>query len=246
MIIFTRKLNFKIFAAALLFTLVSCSAQISATLAADASAGAELNASIGTQTAALIRSLAAVSARGADSGAAAPVLDGPALSRSLSRSPGITQADLRNRTPERIAGTIKIGAIGDLLAADRTAQVTRQVFRYDAAGRRLAIHFDRTIAPKALLLLSAEASDYLSALMAPAATGEALGKTEYRALVRSIYGEAIAAEIDAGKITVTLTLPGQVLSSKGGSFQGRVARFEIPLIDLLVLEQAIDYEVTWQ
>ena len=34
--------------------------------------------------------------------------------------------------------------------------------------------------------------------------------------------------------------------SKGGAFSGRKAEFEIPLIDLLVLEAPLSYEVTWR
>jgi hypothetical protein len=245
-----RNLGVAVFGAAL--TLFSCSARIDAALAADASAGAELSAAIEPQTAALIRSLAAVSARGAGAdpraAASAPVLDGPALSRSLSRAPGIASANLRNQTPDRIAGAVKISRITDLLNAGGTSAIASRIFRYTPAGTdpaQLAIRLDRSIGPRAVPQLSAEAADYLSALMAPVVTGEALTKTEYRALVASIYGEGIAAEISAAKITVALTLPGQVVSSKGGVFQGRTVNFVFPLIDLLALETPLDCDVRW-
>jgi hypothetical protein len=104
---------------------------------------------------------------------------------------------------------------------------------------------DRNAAPAMLARLSPEAAGYLSALMAPAATGEALSKTEYLALVESVYGKGVAGEIAAGRVSAAITLPGQVASVRGGTSSGREARFDIPLLDILVLENPLDYEITW-
>jgi hypothetical protein len=246
-----RKLCAAVLGAALTF--FSCSARIDAALAADASANAELSAAIEPHSAALIRSLAAVAARGSGgdprAAASAPVLDGPALSRSLSRAPGVAAANLRNQTPDRIAGAIKITRMTDLLNAGGNSALASRIFNYTPAGAdpaRLAIHLDRSVGPGAVPLMSAEAADYLSALMAPVVTGEALTKADYRGLVASIYGEGVAAEITAAAITVVLTLPGRVVSSKGGTFQGRTVSFVFPLIDLLVLETPLDCDVRWR
>ena len=104
---------------------------------------------------------------------------------------------------------------------------------------------DRSAAPGILARLSPEGADYLSALMAPAATGETLSKTDYLALVESVYGKGVAGEIAAAKVSAALTLPGQIRSVKGGTSSGREARFDIPLLDILVLETPLDYEITW-
>jgi hypothetical protein len=82
--------------------------------------------------------------------------------------------------------------------------------------------------------------------MAPIATGEVLTKAEYFALVSSIYGPAVADEIQSGAIHASIRFPGPISAVKGGSWSGSRAEFDIPLADLLVLETPLVYEVQWK
>jgi hypothetical protein len=234
---------------ALAFFCVSCSARISGQLAADASGTLRLQAGLEPNMTALARGLAGFGSGGAGNAAAAsaPILDAAALSRSLRAAPGVASAELRNSGQERIEGTVTVNRIGDLLASDSTGAgrfITYTAPTPSAPGR-LSVRMDRNAAPAILARLSPEGAAYLSALMAPAATGEALSKTEYLALVESIYGKGVAGEIAAGRVSAAITLPGQVASVKGGASSGREARFDIPLLDILVLETPLDYEITW-
>ena len=83
------------------------------------------------------------------------------------------------------------------------------------------------------------------ALMAPIATGEALSKTEYLSLVNAVYGKAIADEISQSSIRASIECPGAVRTVRGGTFSGRRADFVIPLLDILVLDTPLYYEVAW-
>jgi hypothetical protein len=96
-----------------------------------------------------------------------------------------------------------------------------------------------------MALISPEVSDYLSAFMAPVVTGEELSKAEYLDLVSSLYGRALADEIAAARIYASVDFPGPLQSVRGGNFSGRRAEFTVPLIDLLVLENRLEYEVRW-
>jgi hypothetical protein len=217
----------------------SCSGRINAQLVQDGSGSVQVQAGLEPNMIALIRSL-----RQAGGGQSGPVLDAAALNRSLRAAPGIASSNLRNSGQEKIDGTLGLSYIGDLLNSGANRFV-----RYEAPSGaspgRLAIHLDRGIAPQILVQISPEAVDYLSALMAPAATGEALSRGEYLQLVESVYGKALSAEIAASRVTAVITMPGTVKSVKGGTSSGREARFDIPLTDLLVLEQPLDYEITW-
>jgi hypothetical protein len=82
--------------------------------------------------------------------------------------------------------------------------------------------------------------------MAPLATGEEMTKAEYLSLVSSVYSRAIADEIASSNIRAFISFPGQVTSAKGGIFASRRAEFEIPLIDILVLETPFTCEVAWK
>jgi hypothetical protein len=227
-----------------LFTLAvfsSCSASVSGTLQRDSSGSLSIKAALEPKTAAMIRALGAFRESGA-----APVLDSRAINRSLGAAPGIASSALKNTAAEAIEGTVLVSKAGEFLALNRG----KNLVSYEpaaAGGRgRLAIRLDRESGPETLRRMSNEAADYLSALMAPLATGEALGTSEYLRLLASVYGEGIAAEIASAKISAVITVPGTVTSVKGGSFSGREARFEIPLPDILVLETPLDYEITWR
>ena len=215
----------------------SCSGRITAQLVQGGSGSVQLQAGLEPNMTALIRSFRSLG--NAQSG---PLLDAAALNNSLRSANGVSSSALRNTGQEKVEGTVGISRIGDLLNAGANRFV-----QYESAGSsgRLAIHLDKSITPQILMQIYPEAVDYLTALMAPAATGETLSKAEYLLVVESVYGKPLAAEIANARVTAAITLPGTVKSVKGGTYSGREARFDIALADLLVLEQALDYEITW-
>ena len=215
----------------------SCSARINAQLVQNGSGTVQLQANLEPNMINLIRSFSSLG--GVQSGS---VLDAAVLNRSLASARGISSSALRNTGQEKVEGTIGISQINDLLNAGGNRFVQ---YESGTASGKLAIHLDRRITPQILMQIYPEAVDYLSALMAPAATGEALSKAEYLMLVESVYGKPLAAEITASRVTATITMPGAVKSVKGGTYSGREARFDIALADLLVLEQSLDYEIMW-
>jgi hypothetical protein len=96
-----------------------------------------------------------------------------------------------------------------------------------------------------IAMLSQDVADYLSAVMAPIATGETLTKQQYLSLVTSVYGGGIAREIDSAEIAASINFPGIITAAEGASFSGSTARFRANLADLLTLEKPILYEVKW-
>jgi len=226
--------------------LISCSGRINGQLIQDGSGTLQIQAALEPNVIALIRNL-----DNANGGKGGSVLDAAALNRSLRAAPGIASSTLRNSGQEKIDGNVQISNIGDLLNTG-TARFVTYTAPSGAAPGRLAIHLDRNNAPQVLKQLSPEAEYYLQLLLAPAATGEAISKAEYLEQVELVYsmikgvdGKALAAEIAASGINAAITLPGTVKSVKGGTYSGREARFTIPLADVLVLEKALDYEITW-
>jgi len=185
-------------------------------------------------------------------GQSGSVLDAAALNRSLQTAPGIISSALRNSGQEKINGNIRLSNIGEFLNMGAVRFVSYTASSATVPGR-LAIHLDRNNAPQVIKQISPDAEYYLSLLLAPAATpGEVISKAEYLEQVELVYsmikgvdGKALAAEIAASRINLTITLPGTVKSVKGGTYSGREARFNIPLTDILVLEKALDYEITW-
>jgi hypothetical protein len=227
-----------------LCSLFSCAAGIQGRLQADGSGEFTVSTSLEPRTAALILSLKNMGGSSSSGGDA--VLDGGAIAASMSAAPGIRSVSFHNTSPRSIEGPVSISRIGDFLAP---AEGKKGFITFGQAAQngffRLAIVMNRASAPEILSLVSAEISDYLAALMAPLVTGEELTKAEYLSLVASIYGQGTAGEIGRGSIRAAVDFPGQVHSTQGGSHSGKRAEFVIPLLDLLVLETPLRYEVTW-
>jgi hypothetical protein len=166
----------------------------------------------------------------------------------MASSPGIAGVSFRNTAVSAIEGIIAVSHIGEFSSPGGDEKKFRFI-TYEQAGQgregRLVISIDRSTGPEIVALISADVADYLSSLMAPVATGEQLTRAEYLDLVTSVYRKEVAAEIAAARIKARIDFPGTVTSVRGGTFSGRRAEFDIPLIDLLVLEQRQSYEVVW-
>jgi hypothetical protein len=230
----------------LLLLLSSCSARISGTLKEGGSADIELETGLEPRMTALIRSFRAL-AGGA--GSAELILDGKVIGRSMEKAPGIASVTLNNTGPAALEGEIGIGRVGDFLSVGEKKFI---VYTENPPGEsprisrsHLVIYLDLDTAPDVISLLSADAVDYLSALMAPAATGEALTRRAYLDLVTSFYGKPIADEISAARIRAVFEFPSVITAIQGGTASGRRAEFDVPLLDLLVLDRPLRYEVTW-
>jgi hypothetical protein len=230
-----------------------CAGRIDGKIRQDGSAELGLEITITPRMAAMLRSLsslggAARSAAGSALRNEVPVISGPAIGRSMAAAPGILSAELVNTGPAGIAGTISVSRVDELFAMDGAPERKRFIALEsggETADKRLFIVLDRAIAPQLLAMISADIRDYLSALFAPAATGDSLSKAEYLELVADIYGKALADEIAAAEIAVAIVFPGTISSVKGGTFTGASANFAIALADILVLENPLEYEVVW-
>ncbi|MDR2543887.1 MAG: hypothetical protein LBC80_10635 [Treponema sp.] len=217
--------------------LTSCVTRLNASLEADGSAVFNVNASLQRNMAALIQRL--FSAAGQEGQA----LNGPAIARSMSNAPGVTSVSLRNTASAAVEGQIQVSQINEFL----TSAGGNSFINYEQgqSGGRCEITINLDNGPEIIELLSLEIYDYLNALMAPVVTGEELRKNEYLELVASFYNRAISNEITSSRIIATIDFPAPVTGIKGGTFSGRRATFDIPLLDLLVLEEPVVLEVRW-
>jgi hypothetical protein len=218
--------------AALVF--VACSGRITGAVQTNEQGAFIIEAELAPASARLLAPLSPATV----SGRSAPVLDAGVISLSLRDAPGISSAQLQNTNPENITGSIGFTKISDFLTAGEFRFITWE-------QDRAVIALDRSSGPLMVTMLSQDISDYLSAIMAPIATGEPLSTAEYLRLVTSVYGNAIAREIESAEVSATINFPGRITMVEGGVFSGSTARFRAKLVDLLVLETPLRYEVRW-
>jgi hypothetical protein len=226
----------------LLLTLFSCAGRINGALSADGSSALSINMSLEPRMTAMIMSFGAAMGQ-TDS----PVLDAAAIAKSMSAAPGIASVFLKNTSSSALEGSLQLSKAGEFLASVNNGDNQKKFIVFEQKnGGRCEININRVNGPVILDLLSAEIADYLNALMAPIATGENLSKTEYLELVAFMYSKAISDEIAGSRIRASIDFPGVITSVKGGTFSDRRADFDISLLDLLVLETPLAYEVQWK
>ena len=220
--------------------LFSCAARIDGSIARDGSALLSVNMSLEPRITALIGRLSA--AGGAQP--AGQILDGPAIARSMAAAPGVARVSFKNTAPAAIEGTIQISNIGEFLAAGDSKGFIR--FNQNSGGGSFVLNISRGNSTGIFERLSPEIAEYLYALMAPLVTGEEMTRAEYLEEISLFYNKPISDEIAASRIRVSIDFPGQITAAKGGTFSGKRANFDIPLLDLLVLESPIVCEVNWK
>jgi hypothetical protein len=227
----------------LLLAFASCASRINGSLMGDGQADLGINAELKPGISALIGRLAALSGTAKPG---APLLDGPSLTASMSKTPGVASVSFTNKTPSSIEGPVKISRINDFLSSGKVNGLISFEQKNSAGEGYCAVNFNLASGPQILGLLSPEIAMYLNALMAPIATGEKATKDEYLGLVASVYGKPIADEISSSSIRASVNFPGAIQRVKGGTYSGRRADFDIPLLDILVLETPLSYEVVWK
>jgi len=233
--ILSAKLKFT--AACLAFlSFFSCAANINGVISPNGSADINISLSLGQRITTLIRSFSAAGGKEAER-----VLDGASITRSMSNAPGISLVTFRNTSASAVEGRIVISHISEFLSSGGQF-IT---FQQNSSGGRCVININRENASVILGNLSPEINDYLTAILAPIAIDDEMTKTEYLALVASFYNKAVSDEIASSRIRASIDFPANVKTVKGGTFSGRRAVFDIPLLDILVLETPLVYEVNW-
>ena len=231
-----------IFFVMLFALLTSCSAGITGAVRGGGTAEISVQASLGPRTLALMKNLKGFMGDESD----APMLNADTIGRSLTAAPGIRSASLRNTSLSALEGTISVSDLGNFLAAGDGKFIT---YTEGQANSSIIVVFDRNSALLLISALSPEVEEYLSALMAPVVTGETITRGEYLDIVASVYGRPLADEIASARIRAQIEFPRQPLAVLGGNAsagsQGRRAEFDIPLLDILVLERQLRYEVSW-
>ena len=244
MIMIDRKrlifLTLSVLLSLLIFSFCSCVARIEGVMSDGGAASVTLVTSLEPRTLGLLSSIR--NFMGESSGT--QVLDANSISRSMAAAPGIQSVSLKNIGPEALEGTISISHVGDFLVSGSDRFIAYTQGRTPGTSS-IIISLDLETSPVIISMLSPDVMEYLSALMAPAATGERLTKSEYLDLVSSIYGRPMSDEIAAARINAFIEFPRPPSKVTGGNARGRIAEFSVPLVDILVLDEPLRFEVGW-
>ncbi len=211
----------------LFFIFASCSSAMHVRLASDLSAEVDVDINFGKT---FLRVLANLS--GLEAG---EILDVHAINMELAAVDGVDSARLGTGNKENITGRLSLSSLGYFFLLEKEGQ-----------KNKLRLLLDRKTAPDFVAGLSEDVFDYLSVLMAPLVTGEEMDSEEYLDIISSVYGHTLAEELAKGIFKIEFAVPGKIIQSSVGKFQGRLLSWELPLLDLLVLDQALIIDLIWE
>jgi hypothetical protein len=233
----------------------SCASQINGVLKKDGSV------IVTVEKTALISSMTALTGSALQTGG---MLDAKSIEKSITGAPGVKSASLKNITPESVIGNIDISHINDFLAIPGVRSHNFIVYEQNGNAGKLSITVDRASAPSMVKLLSPELEAYLSLLMSPAVSKNnqyIVDKTAYLAELKAFYKAVYSGkskreerdvlinnfitELQNAHIRLSIDFPQNINSVRGGTFSGKRAEFDIPVLDLLALETPLNYEIIW-
>jgi hypothetical protein len=226
-----------------LLSAVSCSARLDGEFHSDGRAEFTLKSALLPNMSRLLKSFSANSG--------GQIFDVALINRNFAAMPGVESSALRSARASELEGRIVVASMTRLLehAALTSKSVGKKfsaiVWEHSPSGGALTLNLNMDTGQELLHLISPDMVDYLSALMAPIATGEVTGRDAYLELVASVYGKPLADEIQEANFLLKLDFPSTVEGVRGGTGKGSRAEFTIPLIDLLVLDRPLHYEVRW-
>lgn len=219
-----------------LASLSACSFSMVATLRSDQQVDLSYTGAIKPKVAALLSDLGGT-AKSSDR----PLISAASVTASLQKIPELSQIVAKNQVPQGLEGRLRVANPEKL--SQRFPFVTQKL---GSGASLFSLTLSRETTPQLLSLFTAEVRDYLDALMAPIASGEKQTSGEYLALLTSVYGKTIAQEIESSLISLEIQVPGTITQVIGGTWTGNRAVFNIPLVDLLVMQKPLVYQISWK
>jgi hypothetical protein len=221
----------------------SCSASVVSAIKADGGARITVQAEIPAPLAAKFRRLAA--AGSPTSAAAGPLFDAAEIRSSLAARPGISLVDVSQPSPDSVRVELDARSLDDLAASadlkgSRILAITR-----GSLWTECRFTLDRGDAKAISALLPGIDPYLMDALSPPALEEDPVNLAEYKTMLKSVLGEKAMPSIEAAGIRFSVTAPGPVLASGGGSLTGSTLTATIPILEFLTLEKPVEIWMRW-
>ncbi|HUX38970.1 MAG TPA: hypothetical protein VMV44_13805 [Rectinemataceae bacterium] len=222
---------------AIVALLSACSARLDSRL--DAAGGADVSAKVS-----MPESLAAKLRAMAGMPASVPLFDASAARKALEARPGVSAVKASCPDPDSLDLAVSVTDLAAALAAPDIAGLVER----DATGgtQRLRIRLSREHGKALLALVPGLDPSLVEALSPPALGGDDYSKQDYREALGSIIGTKSLPALDAASVSMTVKVPGDIVSYSGGKAEGSTWSVSVPLLDILVLEKPIELTLSWR
>lgn len=231
-----------VIAGALCILLVACSASVSSVIRSDGGARISVQAEVPAPLAAKLRKFGAAGS----SASTGPFFDTAAIRKSIDARPSFTLVELAQPSPDSIRVEVSARSLEELAASPDLKGSQLITMSRGAGWAELRFRLQRGGA-KALAALFPGIDPYLmDALSPPALEEDPVTVDEYKTMLKSVLGEKAMPAMEGAMVSLTLSAPGTVIGSGGGSLSGSTLTAKIPLIQALTLEKPIEIWLRWK
>jgi hypothetical protein len=222
--------------------LASCSASVSSAIRADGGARISIQAEVPSPLAAKFRRLAA----GSGSPPTGPLFDADAIRRSIAERPGLSLVEIAQPSPDSIRAVLSARSLEELASSPDIKDSGLISISRGAGWIECRFRLERGKA-KTLASLFPGIDPYLvEALSPPALEEDPVTVEEYKTMLNSVLGEKAMPAMASAALSLSISAPGEVLSSSGGILAGSTLTERIPIIDALALEKPIELRIRWK
>jgi hypothetical protein len=176
-----------------------------------------------------------------------PFFDTEAIRKDLSGKEGVIVKKLVNPTPNRLSGSLSFESVNKLLQNVKEDSPGSRMIRYETKGNRSVLRVDinrNTVIP--LLDENPAFNNPLVENFGPATT-EGLSDKDYLDMMEFALGTESRKGIQESVLTLTVRVEGRILEQKGGRLlDSSTVVYRVPLLSILMLNQSLEYSITYE
>jgi hypothetical protein len=173
------------------------------------------------------------------------IFDEQAIRKGAASFAGVTVTRLAIPSRERLEMTLALADITALAGAQPADAGRRPLVTLERNGSRrtLRVYLDAANYARIKPLIPG-ADNQLFDSLGPQEKNP-YTETEYDDVLAFTVGDDAPKWVRSSRIEVSVRVPGRIVSQKGGRVEGNTVRFEIPLLDALLLREPLSYAIEY-
>lgn len=163
----------------------------------------------------------------------------------VGKNPTLEVQSMETPKPEILKGKITFKSIEEVVRFDQDiANVGAVSYSESDGDKTVSLYVDREIFEQ--VMLYAEILQNPMVEMFGPLANEGVTEEEYIEMMSYALGEEGGTYIKDSYIEVTVTIDGELVDQKGGTTDGNVVIYKIPIIQVLLLKDPLDYSITFR
>jgi len=228
--------------------LTGCSSRQQVDLSVNGSGTAQIRITLSPILVSYLQDLAATVA-GVRVPADQPVFDLSALHTAFSRYPALALESASTPHPDTLDLSVRFRDVAKVFSAAMESGPRFATFSDDGGTKTLSITVDRETIAAVLGLTPLSGSVAADVLLPP--KGDSMSPDQYVsylswALEDYAKGQDIRKVIEDARIDLNIRVAGTVISQNGGRQEGNTVIFSLPVTELVTLQKAANYSITFR